>query len=261
MRPLALITGASAGIGAVFARRLAGRGHDLILVARREDKLRGLAAELEAAHGVRCEVLAADLVSDAGQARVAERIAAVPLDLLVNNAGFGARGYFHESDPALPEQMHRLHVLATLRLTHAALRGMVARGRGGIINVSSVAGFFATPGGACYSATKAWMNTFTEGIWLELRMLGSPVKVQALCPGFTYSEFHDVLGVDRGKVAGPLWLTADFVVDESLRGLDRGKLYVVTGWIYRLIVAFAKIAPAPLVHALNRRRAKASGRI
>ncbi|HVW21350.1 MAG TPA: SDR family oxidoreductase [Opitutaceae bacterium] len=261
MRPLALITGASAGIGAVFARRLAQRGHDLILVARREDKLAELARALEAAHGVRCEVLAADLVADEGQARVAGRIAAVPLDLLVNNAGFGSRGYFHQSDLAGQERMHRLHVLATVRLTHAALGGMVARGRGGIINVSSVAGFFATPGGASYSATKAWMNTFTEGIWLELRALGSPVKVQALCPGFTHTEFHDVLGVDRAKVAGPLWLSADFVVDRSLQGLDEGRPYVVTGWIYRLVVAFAKLAPAALVRALNRRRARASGRI
>ncbi|HEX3730147.1 MAG TPA: SDR family NAD(P)-dependent oxidoreductase, partial [Opitutaceae bacterium] len=197
MRPLALITGASAGIGAVFARRLAERGHDLILVARREDKLREVARELEAAHGIRCEVLAADLVSDEGQAGVAERIAAVPLDLLINNAGFGSRGFFHLADLAVQERMHRLHVLATMRLTHAALQGMVARGRGAIVNVSSVAGFFATPGGASYSATKAWMNCFTEGIALELRLLRSPVKVQALCPGFTYSEFHDRLGVDR----------------------------------------------------------------
>jgi short-subunit dehydrogenase len=261
VRPLALITGASAGIGAVFARRLAARGHDLILVARREAKLRELARELEAAHGARCELLAADLAADAGQARVAERLAAVPVDLLVNNAGFGTRGFFHQADLAGQEQMHRLHVLATVKLTHAALPGMVARRRGGIINVSSVAGFFATPGSASYSATKAWMNCFTEGIALELRLLGSPVRVQALCPGFTYSEFHDVLGADRGKIPRSLWLSADFVVDCSLRGLERGKLFVVTGWKYRLLVAFAQLAPAPLVRALNARRAKASGRL
>lgn len=262
MRPLALITGASAGIGAVFARRLAGRGYDLLLVARRADRLAERARELEGAHEVRVEVLAADLSTDEGLARVEERIRGLEnLEMLVNNAGFGTKGFFHEAPAEGQDRMHRLHVLATERLCRAALPGMVARRRGAIVNVSSVAGFFATPASVSYSATKAWMNVFTEGLWLELKMLGSPVRVQALCPGFTYSEFHDVMGVDRGRVARSLWLDADFVVGESLRGLDRGKLFVVTGWRYKLLVALSKILPAPVVRALNSRRTRTSGRV
>lgn len=261
-RPLALVTGASAGIGSVFARRLAERGSDLILVARRQDRLAEVARQVEAAHGVQAEVLAADLAEGEALGRVERRIAeAERLELLVNNAGFGTRGYFFEADLRGQDEMHRLHVLATMRLTHAALRGMVARGRGGVINVSSVAGFFATPGGASYSATKAWMNVFTEGLSLELRAKGSPVRVQALCPGFTYSEFHDRMKFDRARIPRSLWLSAEEVVDMSLRGLDRGRVFVVTGWRYRLLVLLAKTLPAGVVNALNSRRARAAGRI
>ena len=179
---VALVTGASSGIGAVFARRLAAQGYHLILVARRADRLAELAREIQSANGVRVEVLAADLVLDADLAKVESRIAGENnLTLLVNNAGFGALGVFFESELEPQDRMHRLHVLATLRLTHAALPGMVARGRGGIINVSSVVAFASAPGSVSYSATKAWMNTFSEGLTLELKCAGSPVRVQALC--------------------------------------------------------------------------------
>jgi len=227
----ALITGASSGLGEVFARQLAARGYGLILVARRRDRLDKLAVELARSSKVQVEPLAADLASEQGLAGVEARIRqAATLNLLVNNAGFGARGRFWEADPEEQQRMHRLHVMATLRLTQAALGGMVARGRGGIINVSSVAGFGAGPGSASYSATKAWMNTFTEAIALELRSAGSPVRVQALCPGFTYTEFHDVLGMDRGVIPKGWWMPAEYVVAQSLRGLDRGRLFVCWSW-------------------------------
>ena len=246
MRPLALITGGSAGIGAAFARQLAARGHDLILVGRRPDRLAAVAAALERDHGIRAEALAADLVTDEGQRRVEERILLEErLELLVNNAGFGSRGKFTDLDVTPQDEMHRLHVLATLRLSHAALRGMIPRRRGAIINVSSVAGFFATPGSVSYCATKHWMNVFTEGLYLELKNAGSPVVVQALCPGFTYSEFHDRLDFDRAQIPRFLWLQADDVVAQSLRGLARGKLFVVTGWPYRLAVAVSRALPRP----------------
>ena len=118
--------------------------------------------------------------------------------------------------------MHRLHVLATMRLTHAALANLVPRGTGGVINVASVAGFAQAPGSVSYNATKAWMNSFTEGVAMELSIKGPPVRVQALCPGFTLSEFHDVLDVDRGAIPKSLWMSADFVVEESLRGFEPG---------------------------------------
>ena len=237
-RPVALITGASSGIGETFARALAARGYDLILVARRKERLEALARELNA------EVLVADLTKDAELKLVEDRIAAADnLELLVNNAGFGALGRFWEADLDGQDQMHRLHVLATMRLTHAALKGMVARKSGGVINVASVAGFVQSPGSTSYGATKRWMNGFTEGLYLELKSIGSPVKVQALCPGFTYSEFHDVAGMDRGTIPASLWMKAEDVVAASLRGLDRGDLFVIPGWRYKFLVRLLAVVP------------------
>jgi short-subunit dehydrogenase len=233
----ALITGASSGLGATFARHLSQRGVDLIVVARRQDRLADLAAKLQTEDRIRCEILAADLATDEGVARVVERIASQePLDYLINNAGFGTRGLFFDGDVAPQETMHRLHVLATLALTHAALRKMVARGQGSIINVASVAGFALSAGSTSYNATKHWMNVFTEGLHLELQLKNSPVKVQSLCPGYTYSEFHDVAGMDRKLIPLSLWLDADYVVAESLRALDKGELFVVPGARYRWFV-------------------------
>jgi hypothetical protein len=254
-RPLAVVTGASSGIGETFARQLAARGYDLLLVARREDRLRALAADLTAAHGVHIEALPADLVSDEGRARVAARVQAAPgLELLVNNAGFGAVGIFSEASLDQQDQMHRLHVLTTLALTHAALRNSaiqekVSRPKG-IINVSSVASFAQSPSNVSYCATKAWMTSFTEGIAIELAVKGSPVHVQALCPGFTYSEFHDRIGMDRGPIPKQLWMTAGFVVSESLRGFDRGQIVVIPGWRYKILVAFMKVMPNRLMRRI-----------
>jgi len=209
----ALITGASSGIGAAFARALAVRGYDLVLVARRRDRLEQLARELESQYKVCVEVLAADLSDEAQAGWVEEKIATSPnLDLVVNNAGFGSRGKFWEADDGLQDKMYRVHVLATMRLTRAALRSMMPRHRGAVINVSSVAGFAASPGGASYASTKAWMNVFTESLALELDSLGSRVRVQALCPGFTLSEFHDVIGADRSKIPSGWWMKAEAVV-------------------------------------------------
>lgn len=254
-RPVAVVTGASSGIGAVFAQKLAA-SHDLLLIARRRDRLEALAGQLIAANapaGLKVDLLQADLSGESGLSAAAERIAAEPnLNLLVNNAGFGSRGLFWNVDPALQEEMHRLHVTATVRLAHAALRNLVPRGSGALINVSSVAAFVRRPGSASYSATKSWMNAFTEGLYLELKSIQSAVKVQALCPGYTHSEFHDRLQLDRGRVAGPsLWLRAEDVVEASLRALPRGKLIVVPGWRYKAIVAVASKLPTPLRLALE----------
>jgi uncharacterized protein len=237
-RRVAVITGASSGIGAVFARKLAA-DYDLLLIARRRDRLEALAAELRAEAGTTVDILAADLADEKELALVADRLAAeLNLGLLVNNAGFGTIGFFWEADLARQEEMHRLHVMATVRLSHAALKKMVAENSGGIINVASVASFVRTPGSSSYGATKSWMATFTEGLALELKKAGSAVRVQALCPGFTHTEFHDVIHLDRKRVAGPsMWLRAEDVVDASLQELRKGKLYVVPGWRYQLGVA------------------------
>jgi short-subunit dehydrogenase len=253
VRPVALVTGASAGIGKTFARRLAANGFDLILVARRPDRLEELALELKA---VQVTCIAADLASENGLRSAERAITECPrLELLVNNAGFGTLGRFWETDLAGQESMHRLHVMAALRLTRAALSGMTARNKGAVINVSSVAAFAQSEGNVSYCATKAWMNSFTEGLDTELRGVGSSVKVQALCPGFTVTEFHDTLGVDRTQIPGWLWMSADSVVDASLRGLEKNQVVVVPGWQYRFAVGLLRALPYSL-----RRRMKRPGK-
>lgn len=246
-KPVAAITGASSGIGAVFARKLS-QTHDLLLIARRQDRLDQLAGELQKRAGVSAEVIVSDLASERDLDALAARLATEErLALLVNNAGFGSRGYFWEAPLEEQDRMHRVHVNAPVRLMHAVLPGMVARDQGGIINVASVAAFARSPGSASYGATKSWMAVFTEALYLELRAASSKVRVQALCPGYTYSEFHDTLGVDRARMAPKsMWMKADDVVDASLRGLAKGNLYVIPGWRYRYLVAFLTKLPVPL---------------
>ena len=256
---IALITGASSGIGAEFARQLAARRYDLILVARRKERLEQLASELAAAHGVHAETLAADLTSDADLKTVEQRIARDGgIDLLINNAGFGVPGRFWQTALEAQDSLHELHIMATMRLTHAALAAMTARNSGAIVNVSSVAGFVPAAVSSTYGSTKAWINAFTEGLYLELKSRRSAVKVQALCPGFTYSEFHDVAHMDRNVIPKQMWMEAKDVVAASLRGLDRGKLVVVPGWRYKLVVALVPALPKflrnPVILRYSRRR-------
>jgi hypothetical protein len=245
-RPLAAITGASSGIGATFARRLARDGYDLLLIARRRDRLEQLAAELLPAAS---EVLVADLVNPADLAAVAARLAAeARLDLLINNAGYGTVGLFWEAGSQI--EMHQLHVIATATLARAAVQGMAARRRGAIINVASVAGFIQSRFNVSYCATKAWMNSFSEGLWLEMKSAGLPIRIQSLCPGFTYSEFHDVMGVDRGRIPKSWWLSAEYVVAESLKALERNQPLVVPHWRYKFIVWLFGWLPGPLRRAM-----------
>lgn len=259
---LAVITGASSGIGATFARKLA-PDYDLLLVARRQDKLEQLAVALRAAHQTHVEICVADLSNPADIDALANRLADEPaLGLLINNAGFGTKGRFWEASFASQQQMHQVHVMATMQLTHAALGNMVPRNEGGIINVASVAGFVRGPGAVSYCATKSWVNIFSEGLYVELRGMGSRVTVQTLCPGFTYSEFHDVLDIDRTRVASKsFWMSADYVVDASLAGLPSRQLYVIPGWRYRLLTAFLSKLPSRLrlTVELNRGKERITG--
>lgn len=234
----ALITGATAGIGHEFAVQLAGRGHDLVLVARDRDRLESVAGEIRAAHGVAVEVLAADLVDRDQLATVEARLAdrSRPVDLLVNNAGFGLKKRFLDNDVAAEHAMLDVLVTAVLRLSHAALGPMTERGRGGIINVSSVAAFL--PRGT-YSAAKAWVNQFSEWAANEYRAQG--VTVTALCPGFTKTEFHERMEVTRGS--GFMWLDADFLVSRALSDFDKGRSLSIPGAQYRTIVALTRLIP------------------
>lgn len=242
-RPVALITGASSGIGLEFARQLASE-HDLILVARRKDLLESTAAELDKQFGTQAQILPADLTSEAELSMVAERIANEKnLALLVNCAGFGLEGYFWNAGLAEQERMYLLHVMATVKLSHAALKNLVAKNSGGVINVSSVAGFVWF-GNVSYGATKAWMKAFGDGVCIDLHAAGSKVTMQTLSPGYTHTEFQQTMGLDPTKVAPPKsWSTASDVVSASLAGLKRGKHLVVPGWRNRALIRLFSLLP------------------
>jgi short-subunit dehydrogenase len=242
----ALVTGASTGIGAAFARVLATEGTELILVARAADRLEALAATLRQEHGVDVRVLPADLTADHDRRRVEEAIAVDErLDLLVNNAGFGTAGDFARLDPDGEEREIRLNVLALVRLTRVALPGMVSRGRGAIINVSSLSAFQPAPYNATYGATKAYVNSFSEALAEEVR--GSGVRIQVLCPGFTRTEFQDRAGIDVSKVPAFAWMEPGEVATESLRALRAGTVVCVPGLGNRATATLSGLMPRRLL--------------
>ncbi|MDQ6525641.1 SDR family oxidoreductase [Nocardioides sp. LHD-245] len=247
--PTALVTGATAGIGLEFARQLAARGQDLVLVARDEVRLASVAAELRSSYAVAVEVLPADLTALDALARVEARLAdrSAPVDLLVNNAGFGLKKRFLDNPVDVEQAQQDVLVRAVLRLTHAALGGMVERGRGGVINVSSVAAFL--PRGT-YSAAKAWVNSFSA--WAHQEYAGRGVTVMTLCPGFVKTEFHQRLGVERDTSAPRLlWLEPDRLVHDALADFDRGRAMSIPSKRYKAIVTASRLAPRPLLQRLQ----------
>ncbi len=238
----ALVTGASSGIGEEFARQLAAAGTSLILVARRKERLEALAAELGPKHPVAVEVFPADLSKDEDLERIEAKIAAASdLDLLVNNAGFGGLTKFIESDIGTPLDMIRVQLVAPVRLARAALGGMTARNRGRIINVASVAAF-SPLSGTTYASIKGYLVRFSEGLRLEL--LGTGVRVQALCPGLTHTEFHEAMPGFKASFPGFLWTSAAKVVRVSLRALDRRRVVCIPGGINRFLAVFMRCPPA-----------------
>jgi short-subunit dehydrogenase len=231
-RPRALVTGASSGIGAAFAERLARDQHDLIIVARRRERLETLAQRLHETHHVTVEVMVADLTEPGDLHEVETRIAEdAALELLVNNAGFGGYMPFVALDPDRAEELIRLQVVAVTRLTRAALPGMIARGHGAIVNVSSRLAYSAAlssptmPKRATYAATKVYVNTFTRMLHDELA--GTGVRVQALCPGVVRTEFHERMGQDPNRIPAAIVMSPEDIVEASLAGLRLGEVICV----------------------------------
>ena len=237
---IALVTGPTSGIGKRFAFQLAERGHDLVLVARSRPALDEVAAELRAKHGVEVEVLAADLTDREELAKVETRLASEerPVGLLVNNAGFGLKKPFLANDLELEQAMLDVLVVAVMRLSHVAMTRMVAAGGGGIINVSSVAGYL--PRGT-YSAAKAYVTQLSR--WADAAYRDQGVRTMALCPGFTRTEFHERMDVSQGSAPSWMWLDADKLVSDALHDFDSGKSVSVPDVRYKAVTALAQYVP------------------
>ncbi len=256
---VALVTGASAGIGRAFATGLAARGHDVVLVARDAARLEQLATELTAAHGVDAEVLAADLLTGDGLAAVAARVVATDraVDIVVNNAGFGTFGRFAELDVDREVEEVELNVVALLRLTHAALGAMGQRGSGAILNLASLAAYQPAPSSATYAATKAFVHSFTHAVHEEAR--GTGVHVMLVCPGYTHTEFHDRAELGPTDLPEFVWQSADDVVAAALRDLDRGRSVSIPGVLNQTAAAFSSVAPAGITRRVAGLVVKRSG--
>ncbi len=252
----ALITGSTAGLGAAFARRLAADGHDLVLVARDTERLREQATELHDRHGIEAEVLTADLSTDAGIDAVAARLSdrRSSVDLLINNAGFGNKGRFLDVPMADELTMLKVHCEAVLRLTSAAVEAMRERGRGGVVNVASVAAF--VPRGT-YGASKAWVVQFTQGVAKDLA--GSGVRLMALAPGFVRTEFHERAGMGTDNIPNWMWLDADNVVAAALADLSRGKSLSIPDPRYKTLMGAAKLVPRGLLGGITSRTGRKYG--
>lgn len=249
--PAALVTGASSGLGAEFARQLAGRGWDLVLVARDREALDAVATRLRA-HGVGVEVLPADLLDDDARAVVEARLGDErhPVDLLVNDAGFGLSLAFERNDIADEVRHLRLHVEAPMRLMHAALGPMLARGRGRIVNVASISAFMPR---STYGAVKGWLVQFSR--WANVRYAPRGVTVTAVCPGFVHTNFHERLGLPPGEegISGWMWLDVRQVVREGLRDAARGRSVSVPSLRYRVIRRLLPLAPDRLTARIGQR--------
>jgi short-subunit dehydrogenase len=245
---VALVTGGTSGIGAAFARQLAARGYDLVLVARSSAGLESMATELRAL-GRTIEILPADLADRKAVARVAARLEDPerPIDMLVNNAGFGIHAAITDPDISEHDRGFEVMIRAVLVLSGAAARGMLARNyKGAIVNVSSTAGF-TTMGS--YSAMKTWVTAFTEGLAVELR--GTGITVTALCPGWVRTEFHDRAGIGKSSIPNALWLDAEPLVRAALRDIDRGKVISIPTIRYRVLIWLARHAPKSAIRSFS----------
>ncbi|MBE1162805.1 SDR family NAD(P)-dependent oxidoreductase [Dyella acidiphila] len=258
-RPLSLITGASAGIGAAFARALAARGHDVVLTARRTDRLETLAAELRQAHGTNVTVITNDLAEPHAVEQLCNALdeRGLQVDWLINNAGYGVPGPFDQVDWAVHADFMRVLMTAPTELAWRLVRGMRARGYGRIVNVASLAGHVpGTAGHTLYAASKAYMIKFSQSLALENQAIG--VHACALCPGFTKSEFHDVTGTRQmmNKLPDYMWQTSEQVVQEGIAAVERGDAVFVTGRFNRVVKGLFKLLPDRVAMRMSAKQSK-----
>jgi short-subunit dehydrogenase len=240
--PRALITGPTSGIGQGFARALAAQGHDLVLVSRDQARLQALATDVQRDFGVSSTVISADLTNREDIEQIAAVVQSDELDVLVNNAGFGVKGGFLDTSWQQEQEMIDVLITAVMQLTHAALPGMVDRGRGYVFTISSVAGWIT---GGTYSAAKSWATVFTEGLAVELA--GTGVQPVAVCPGFTHTEFHQRAGMQMDSVSDWMWLNVDDVVSQALRDARAGRVISVAGQQYKALSTLLRVLPRSLV--------------
>ena len=245
---IALITGSSSGIGLAYAKLLAREGFDLVLVARDLPRLNKLAKELNKAHKIKVQTIKADLTKPAQLVKVERRLAnkVNPIAVLINNAGFGIKQSFIDSDLKREQELLDVLVTAPMRLTHAVLPNMVKQNNGVVVNVSSIASWIA---GGTYSAAKSYLTVFSEYLHTELR--GTNIKISALCPGFTRTEFHERGKMRMSGLPNFMWLTSDQVVAKSWRYVNANKVVCIPGWQYLILSTIARTAPRPLVRKLG----------
>jgi uncharacterized protein len=245
-----LITGGTAGIGAAFARTLAARGDDLVLVARNADRLSEMATELKERYAIGVETIAADLAVRDEVIGIAERLSSAerPIDMLINNAGFGVRVKLTSADTTPHEHAIDVMIRAVMILSAAAGRTMWSRGSGTIINVSSTAGYVAMGN---YSAIKAWVTTYTEALANELH--GTGVNVTALCPGWVRTEFHERANINVKSIPDLLWLDADRLVADCLQDAAAGKVISIPSKRYKLLITICEHLPRRTLRAVSRR--------
>jgi short-subunit dehydrogenase len=251
MSKTVLITGASSGIGAAFARRLAADGYDLILTGRRKENLDSVAAEIRTRHQRKVDVLVGDLTDPKHLVTLEELIRSTPVEFLVNNAGYGMKKHFVEEDIQQPDRMVSVHITAPLHLIRAAIPGMMERKSGTIINLSSIAGFAPTATDPTYGASKIFLTQFTESLYLVLHQHG--IRLQALCPGFTWTNFHEKLGIPVSEQTprGILrWMTAERVVNASMRALERNIVVCIPGFLNHLTIWVARLLPRKIYYLI-----------
>lgn len=249
----AVITGATSGLGAAYARHFAKEGYSLIITGRRKEKIEAVAQEIRERYGVTVEIVLAELSQDQGLQSVVDTLAGRPVDILVNNAGFGVVSYYQQTERGPLLQMAKVNVLAPIILIHAVLPGMIERKSGTVINIASEGAFIVIPKNAVYAGAKAFLKTFTEGLSLDL--YGTGVRVMAVCPGLIHTDFHEKLGMpkSRQKNHGIIhWMEPEEVVALSIKDLYKGKTVSIPGFHTKLLIAVSSILPKKLYYKVMR---------